>query len=183
MSQSSIFRKLSESSIAQSSRKPLCSKMRKIGFLTSLTQWITNPNPTSSTNQQSIPLGISTPSSVLSRPAAAMTRQGGTPPSSSLTSQKIVANNPYPSVSINILPERRLWTLFGVHGGRKTLEPGQICTDSSGSGFLKNLRKTYRDLRGFWRVWFSFWQFSHCDFVKVIRPFSQVTFYSCSCPF
>ncbi len=181
-SQSIIFRKLSKDGTAQSSRIPLCSKMRKKkGFLTSVVQWTTNFNSTSSNTQQSISLGASTTPPALSRPATAMPGPRSRPSSSSLTSPNIVANNPYKNVSSNIRHENRLWTLFGVHGGRKTLELGQIC--NSGYGFLRKLRETYRELRGFPRLWFSFCQFSHCDFVKVICPFSEVAFPSSSCLF
>ncbi|MCJ1347669.1 hypothetical protein MMC31_005897 [Peltigera leucophlebia] len=166
-SQSSIFRKLSENMIAQSTRIPLCSKMRKKkGFLTFVPRWAPNPNSTSSNSQQSIPLGISTPPSALSGLLSAMSGPRSRLPPSSLTSPNIVANNPRTIVSSNLRVYNRLWTLFGVHGGRKTLELGQICSNNSGDGFLSKLRETYRDLRGFRRFWFSCWQFSHCDFVK-----------------
>lgn len=182
-SQSSIFRTLSQNGIVQSSRIPLCSKIqKKKGFLTSVAQWVTNPNSTSSNTQQSIPLGISIPPSALSGPATTMPGPS-MPPSSSLTSPNIAANNPHPIVSSNFGRDNRLYALFGVHGGRKTLELGQIPCNNSGNVFLRNLRETYRDLRGFRRVWLSFWQFNHCDFVKVIRPFSEITHSSSSCPF
>ncbi|OHE99193.1 mitochondrion organization and biogenesis protein [Colletotrichum orchidophilum] len=32
--------------------------------------------------------------------------------------------------------------------------------------FGQELRKTYRDLKGFWRWWFSPYNFSHCEFVR-----------------
>lgn len=169
-SQMSIFQKLSQNGIAQPSRLPLCSKIqKKKGFLTSAAQWITNPNPTSSNTQQPNPLGTSTPPSAPSRPATAMLESGSRPSSPSPTSPNFIPNNPYANVSSNF-HHNRLWTLFGVHGGRKTLELGQICSNNSDNVFLRQLRETYRDLRGFWRVWFSFWQFSHCDFVKVNLP-------------
>ena len=163
-SQMGIFQKLSQNGITQPSRLPLCSKIQKTkGFLTSAAQWITNPNPTSSNTQQPNPLVTSTPPSAPSRSATAMPESGSRPSSPSPTSPNFIPNNPYAH-------HNRLWTLFGVHGGRKTLELGQICSNNSDNGFLRQLRETYRDLRGFWRVWFSFWQFSHCDFVKVNLP-------------
>lgn len=180
-SQSKIFRKLSKDGIAPSSRIPLCSKIqKKRGFLTSVAQWITNPNSSSSNTQQSIPSGISTPPSALIGPTTSMPGPRNRPPPSSLTSRNIAANNPHTIVSIDP-PDNSLRTLFGVHGGRKTLELGQIC--NSGYGFLRELRETYRNLRGFRRVLLSFWQFSHCDFVKVIRAFSDVALSSSSCAF
>lgn len=180
-SQMSIFQKLAQNAIVQPSRLPLCSKIRKKkGFLTSAAQWITNPNPTSSNTQQPNPWERSTPPSAPSRPATAMLGPGNRPSSSSPKFPNTVPNNPYANVSSNFHHNNRLWTLFGVHGGRKTLELGQISSNNSGNGFLRQLRETYRDLRGFWRFWFSFWQFSHCDFVKVnfarslILPCSQL---------
>lgn len=174
-SQSIIFRKLSKNRIAQSSRIALCSKIKKGGFLASIAQWTTNPNSASSSTHQSIPSSISTPLSMPSRPVSAMRGQKFRPPSSSATSPNIGANNHHTIVSIpiNFSLDNGLWALFGVHGGRKTLELGQIYSDNSEIEFLRKLRETYRELRGFRRVWFSFWQFSHCDFVKVIRPFSS----------
>lgn len=32
--------------------------------------------------------------------------------------------------------------------------------------FSNNLRRGYRQLRGFWRYWFSIYKFSHCDFFE-----------------
>lgn len=171
-SQSRIFQKLSKNSISQPSQIPLCSKVQKKGFLTSVAQWITNPSSASRNTQQSTPSGMSTPPSAHIRPATAGPGPITRPLSSAPPSPNIITNNPHTSVSSNFRGDNRLWTLLGVHGGRKTLELGQICSDNSGIGFLRKLRETYRNLRGFRRVWFSFWQFSHCDFVKVICPFS-----------
>ena len=183
-SQSNIFQGLSKDSIAHPSRIPLCRKIqKKRGFLTSVARWTTNPNSTSGNTQNSIPSGISAPPSALSRPTASVPGPSSRPPPFSLGDPNTVANNPYTLVPSNSGRDNRLWTLFGVHGGRKTLELGQIRSNNSGYRFLRNLRETYRDLRGFWRVWFSFWQFSHCDFVKVIRPFSEVALSSSSCAF
>ena len=171
-SQSKIFQKLSKSSIARSSQIPLCSKVQKRGFLTSVAQWMTYPNSASSNTQQSTPSGMSTSPSALIGPATTGPGPITRPTPSASSSPNIVANNPHTIASSNFRHNNRLWTLFGVHGGRKTLELGQICSDNSGKGFVRKLRETYRNLRGFRRVWFSFWQFSHCDFVKVIFPFS-----------
>ena len=169
-----IFEKLSQNTVARPSHLPLCSKIRKNkGFLTSAAQWIINPNPT----QQPTPLGTSTPTSVPSRSATTMFGPGNRSSSSSPTSPKIVPINPYANVLSNSHHNKRLWTF---HRERKTLELGQICSNNSGNGFSRQLRETHRDLRGFYRVWFSFWRFSHCGFVKVsffrslILPFSQL---------
>lgn len=169
-SQSIIFQKLSKNNISQPSQIPLCSKVRKNGVKTSVAKWITNPDSASSNAHQSTPSGMSTSISALigTTGPGPMTR----PPPSAYSSPNIVANNPHTIASSNFRDNNRLWVLFGVHGGRKTLELGQICSDNSDKGFVRKLRETYRNLRGFRRVWFSFWQFHYCDFVKVIRSFS-----------
>lgn len=84
-------------------------------------------------------------------------------------SPRIVVSSQRTSATGFIGQNKRLWTLFGVHGGRKTLGLIQICSADylPHNGFFKTLQETYRDLRGFWRAWFSFWKFSHCDFVKI----------------
>lgn len=63
---------------------------------------------------------------------------------------------------------KELVVLFGVHGARRTLELAQIdaLKYSNDSTFFHELRKTYKELRG-WRYWLSIWQLKHCDFVKV----------------
>jgi hypothetical protein len=58
--------------------------------------------------------------------------------------------------------------LFGVPMGLKTLHVIPIPVKSQpGDKVLPLLQEQYRRIRGRWRVWFSFWQLSHCDFVKV----------------
>jgi len=65
-------------------------------------------------------------------------------------------------------PINRLVVLFGVKGSRRTLDLAQVPTDihNNDRAFFFELRKRYRNLRGFWRYWFSVWQLRHCDFVK-----------------
>lgn len=61
------------------------------------------------------------------------------------------------------------YVLFGVKGPRRTLELEQIEVNehSDDNTFFQSLMQAYRKHRGFWRYWFSIWQLSHCDFVKV----------------
>lgn len=60
--------------------------------------------------------------------------------------------------------------LFGVQASRKTLELIQI-TDGeyTRDGFFVHLRNRHKVCRGPWRHLLSFWQFSHCDFVRVCK--------------
>jgi hypothetical protein len=58
--------------------------------------------------------------------------------------------------------------LFGVPMGLKTLHVIPIpVTQQPGDKVFPLLQEQYRRIRGRWRAWFSFWQLSHCDFVKV----------------
>jgi hypothetical protein len=58
--------------------------------------------------------------------------------------------------------------LFGVQAERRTLELVQIKDgDYVDDSFFIHLRSIHRTVRGFCKHWFSFWQFNHCDFVKV----------------
>ena len=68
------------------------------------------------------------------------------------------------------MPETdQAYVLFGVNGTRRTPELAQINAKRCGTDnvFFGDLRCRYRELRGYLRYWFSVWQFSHCDFVKV----------------
>lgn len=70
------------------------------------------------------------------------------------------------------------FVLFGVKRNRRTLELAQIDTAKyqDDSAFFCGLRENYRQLRGFVRYWFSIWQLSHCDFVKVNFGFRTAIF-------
>lgn len=58
--------------------------------------------------------------------------------------------------------------LFGVPMGLKTLHVIPIpVKPQPGEKVFPLLQEQYRRIRGRWRAWFSFWQLSHCDFVKV----------------
>lgn len=87
-----------------------------------------------------------------------------------LSPQRIPASNqPAAQTSINMPQINESFVLFGVKGTRRTLELAQINARKyiSDNAFFWDMRKQYRQLRGFLRYWFSIWRFSHCDFVKV----------------
>ncbi|KAF5639125.1 uncharacterized protein FTJAE_4915 [Fusarium tjaetaba] len=56
--------------------------------------------------------------------------------------------------------------LFGVPMGLKTLHVIPIPVNQPDSNVFPQLKAEYRRMRGRWRAWFSFWQLSHCNFVK-----------------
>ncbi|KAF5548437.1 hypothetical protein FMEXI_4787 [Fusarium mexicanum] len=56
--------------------------------------------------------------------------------------------------------------LFGVPVGLKTLHVISIPVHQPDSNVFPQLKTEYRRIRGRWRAWFSFWQLSHCNFVK-----------------
>lgn len=57
--------------------------------------------------------------------------------------------------------------LFGVPMGLKTLHVIPIPVHQPDSNVFTQLKAEYLRTRGRWRAWFSFWQLSHCNFVKV----------------
>ncbi|KAK0110693.1 hypothetical protein ONS96_002294 [Cadophora gregata f. sp. sojae] len=61
-----------------------------------------------------------------------------------------------------------LFVLFGIRGSRRTLDLAQIDVSKNKEDriFFQDLRREYRQQRGFWRYWFSVWKLRHCDFVK-----------------
>ncbi|KAG9506107.1 hypothetical protein J7337_003088 [Fusarium musae] len=60
--------------------------------------------------------------------------------------------------------------LFGVPMGLKTLNVIPIPVNQPDSNVFPQLKAEYRRMRGRWRAWFSFWQLSHCNFVKIDLP-------------
>ncbi|EXA50788.1 hypothetical protein FOVG_03356 [Fusarium oxysporum f. sp. pisi HDV247] len=56
--------------------------------------------------------------------------------------------------------------LFGVPMGLKMLHVIPIPVNQPDSNVFPQLKAEYRRMRGRWRAWFSFWQLSHCNFVK-----------------
>jgi hypothetical protein len=82
------------------------------------------------------------------------------------------SNNPL-DVHIDIKPNtaNELFVLFGVDCAGRTLEFDQIDVTKQDDGiFFRDLKKKYRELRGFWRYWLSVWRLNHCDFVQVGSP-------------
>jgi hypothetical protein len=91
------------------------------------------------------------PSVQMCRPGTSTTGNGGVP------------------VSIPSSSNSELFIIFGVEGGRRTLEIAHLNTLKlkDDSEFFKHLCREYRRLRGYLRRWFSIWQLRYCDFVKV----------------
>lgn len=79
------------------------------------------------------------------------------------------SNQPANQISIIMPKINEAYVLFGVKGTRRTLELAQINArkHTNDNAFFWDMRKQYRELRGFLRYWFSIWRLSHCDFVKV----------------
>ncbi|KAF4415576.1 small s [Fusarium acutatum] len=73
----------------------------------------------------------------------------------------ITEQNNIPPVTIDDLR-----ILFGVPMGLKTLHVIPIPVHQPDSNVFPQLKAEYRRMRGRWRAWFSFWQLSHCNFVK-----------------
>lgn len=67
--------------------------------------------------------------------------------------------------------KRSLWVLLGTPKSQPLMEAAEIKIDEEDSqcdwNFYRSLRNCYRAKRGALRLWFSCWQLSHCDFVKV----------------
>lgn len=103
--------------------------------------------------------------------------QGSTPTSQDSTNNSVTSGNaatalgnPQQGIQGTTPSVRQgLYVLFGVKGARRTLELAQIDAKSHKDDglFFKELRMHYKQLRGFWRRWFSVWRLKHCDFVKV----------------
>jgi hypothetical protein len=103
--------------------------------------------------------------------------QGSTPTSRDSTNNSVTSSNAATALGNlrqgiqDTTPSvrRGLHVLFGVKGARRTLELAQIDTKryKDDGPFFKELRMHYKQLRGFWRRWFSVWRLKHCDFVKV----------------
>ncbi|KAH8648915.1 hypothetical protein BGZ60DRAFT_422582 [Tricladium varicosporioides] len=79
-----------------------------------------------------------------------------------------LANQQSHQMGLNTTTDSQLFILFGVKGPRRTLELAQVNTKSytCDGSFFQDLRYKYRQMRGFWRYWFSVWRLGYCDFVK-----------------
>lgn len=82
------------------------------------------------------------------------------------------------TISISLLP--RFYILLGAKRERRNLEIGHLDTTKAydDGTLLLNLKAEYRRLRGPFRSWFSIWQLSHCEFVKVCS--SHVSSWQCA---
>ncbi|CZR58307.1 uncharacterized protein PAC_08199 [Phialocephala subalpina] len=80
------------------------------------------------------------------------TTSPGSSQPSSLPSQQGVQMDPSDATNI------QLFILFGVKGTRRTTELAQLDTKKycDDNVFFRDLRQRYKDMRGFWRYWFSF---------------------------
>ena len=133
-------------------------------------RWCQHTVPLSTKTQRYIPPGMKSESVVSSQPTSTPAPSGSRAPLPQSHPARSSVIGPQIEAQSNNSPEtNKLWTLFGIQARRKTLELTQIGDqDYPCNGFFRKLRETYKDIRGFWRLWFSFWQFSHCNFVKVI---------------
>jgi hypothetical protein len=68
---------------------------------------------------------------------------------------------------VNTQDKEKTYVLFGVTAG-EDLHLAQIeVQDFKDDQFFEQLRERYNELRGFFRIWFGIWQYSHSEFVKV----------------
>ena len=116
--------------------------------------------------------GSSRSSSATSPQATRPTGVTGSSPArnTQLSAQRTATSNqPAAQTTIDMPQIKESFVLFGVKGTRRTLELAQINARKylNDNAFFGDMRKQYRELRGFLRYWFSIWRFSHCDFVKV----------------
>jgi hypothetical protein len=153
------------------------------------TQWLLplrNPSSPSETTQFTGRPTVQSPSGVQSstygapvqlHASAGSSSQGSTPTSQDSTKNSVTSGNAATSLGNlqqgiqGTTPSVRqgLYILFGVKGARRTLELAQIDAKRHKDDglFFMELRMHYKQLRGFWRRWFSVWRLKHCDFVKV----------------
>ena len=96
--------------------------------------------------------------------------------------QSKVNQQPGYQMVINAKQTKVSRVLFGVKGSRRTLELAQIDTlkHDEDEAFFAQLKRDYKEHRGFWRYWFSIWRFNHCTFVKArflpsISPLENLT--------
>lgn len=62
-------------------------------------------------------------------------------------------------------PRPRYIFLLATTGRHRLRQLPSLYLDTADFG--QELRKAYRELKGFWRWWFSPYNFSHCEFVRV----------------
>lgn len=84
------------------------------------------------------------------------------------------ASQPSPSQQQSVSPELHVFMTSKV-GGDYLLSQWNTSKPRSQNDreFFKELRKRYVSARGFWRYHLGFKVFSHCEFYRVSRPYSQ----------
>lgn len=62
-----------------------------------------------------------------------------------------------------------LWFIFKIEGSRSPLDWDQFGDDGLATDrlFQQKLRQRHNELRGRFRLWFSYWRLNHWEFVKV----------------
>lgn len=97
--------------------------------------------------------------------------EGSQPESSAGTMQSApgTSRHGYASSPSGFQQNKKMWVVFGVQGPRMTLELDQIGNNDLQSDrvFLREIRRKHHLLRGRLRSYFSFWQLSYWEFVKV----------------
>jgi hypothetical protein len=87
----------------------------------------------------------------------------------------LAKNQPEDSPVIELQTGDESFVFFRIQGTRRTLELVQINVKKydNDATFFRELKDQYRKHRGFWRHWFSIWQWHHCDFTKVCSGSSK----------
>ena len=95
--------------------------------------------------------------------------------SSNILSQP--SNNNHTSAQDRANLMHPLWLLFGVSGNRVTVKHGQVDKHSLASDpvFLRSLQKRHNELRGWPRLYLTFWKLSYWNFVRVSIPTLDTT--------
>jgi hypothetical protein len=97
--------------------------------------------------------------------------QGISSPNSAATGSVGVATGSggQASLSKNSGLSKSLWIVFGVEGPESTPEVDQVGKGDIQSDrlFVKELRSRHRQLRGWVRLYLSFWRLNHWEYVKV----------------
>jgi hypothetical protein len=136
----------------------------------------------SQTNQRAGTSSITTSSGVSSS-AQKYTPSGGSVPSPSVNNtqgSQPGGNGPLQPV-LDVAPAvntttasgigmyKQFWVILGVNGPRRTPNLDQIGDHHLASDpiFLRKLRQKHRELRGWARMYLSYWQLNHWEFVKV----------------
>ncbi|KAJ3529870.1 hypothetical protein NM208_g9566 [Fusarium decemcellulare] len=107
------------------------------------------------------------PVSILSSQQPQGQSQSPPAPANSSNAQQPSVTGTTTQNSAESLEKDALRILFGVPMGRKTHHIVPIpASQGSGAKVFPSLQREYKRSRGRWKALFSFWQFSHCNFVK-----------------